>query len=84
MYGPVKAHRAGGAGSEFDAKGATVRRHQITIPRQRAGFSQRRGLLIFGALNGSVKWFDVRKGASLDDLSDAAIALFLRAAPRPE
>lgn len=41
-------------------------------------------LLIFGALNWSVKWFDARKGASLDDLSDAAIALFLQAPPRPE
>ena len=39
-------------------------------------------LLIFGALNWSVKWFDVRKGASLDDLSDAAIALFLQAPTR--
>ncbi|MEC5212798.1 AcrR family transcriptional regulator [Polaromonas sp. CG_9.5] len=39
-------------------------------------------LLIFGALNWSVKWFDVRKGASLDDLSDAAIALFLQSPPR--
>lgn len=39
-------------------------------------------LLIFGALNWSVKWFDARKGASLDDLSDAAIALFLQAPPR--
>lgn len=36
-------------------------------------------LLIFGALNWSVKWFDARKGASLDDLSDAAVTLFLQA-----
>jgi TetR/AcrR family transcriptional regulator, cholesterol catabolism regulator len=35
-------------------------------------------LLIFGALNWSVKWFDARKGASLDELTDAALALFLR------
>ena len=39
-------------------------------------------LLIFGALNWSVKWFDSRKEASLDDLSDAATALFLQA-PSP-
>ena len=39
-------------------------------------------LLIFGALNWSVKWFDSRKEASLDDLSDAAMALFLQA-PSP-
>jgi AcrR family transcriptional regulator len=34
-------------------------------------------LLIFGALNWSVQWFDARKGASLDELSDAAMALFI-------
>ena len=39
-------------------------------------------LLIFGALNWSVQWFDARKSASLDDLTDAALALFLHA-PAP-
>ena len=34
-------------------------------------------LLILGALNWSVQWFDPRKPASLDDLSDAALALFV-------
>ncbi|MGH6638569.1 MAG: TetR/AcrR family transcriptional regulator [Polaromonas sp.] len=34
-------------------------------------------LLIFGALNWSVQWFDPKKGASLDELSDAAMALFV-------
>lgn len=34
-------------------------------------------LMIFGALNWSVQWFDRRKEASLDDLADAALALFL-------
>ena len=34
-------------------------------------------LLIFGALNGSVQWFDPKKGASLDELADAAMALFI-------
>ncbi|MBE7940688.1 MULTISPECIES: TetR/AcrR family transcriptional regulator [Ramlibacter] len=33
-------------------------------------------LLIFGALNWSVQWYDRRKGASLDALADAALALF--------
>jgi TetR/AcrR family transcriptional regulator, cholesterol catabolism regulator len=33
-------------------------------------------LLIFGALNWSAQWFDRRQGASLDDLADAALALF--------
>ncbi|MGH6628038.1 MAG: TetR/AcrR family transcriptional regulator [Burkholderiaceae bacterium] len=34
-------------------------------------------LLMFGALNWSVQWFDRRKGASLDELTDAAMALFV-------
>ncbi|MBX3658484.1 MAG: TetR family transcriptional regulator [Ramlibacter sp.] len=35
-------------------------------------------LLIFGALNWSVQWFDRRKGATLDELAGAAMALFIR------
>jgi AcrR family transcriptional regulator len=35
-------------------------------------------LLMLGALNWSVKWFDPNKGASLDELTDAALALFLK------
>lgn len=35
-------------------------------------------LLIFGALNWSAQWYDRRKGASLDTLSAAALALFLQ------
>jgi AcrR family transcriptional regulator len=34
-------------------------------------------LLMFGALNWSVQWYDRKKGASLDQLSDAAISLFI-------
>lgn len=34
-------------------------------------------LLIFGALNWSVQWYDRRKGASLDELADAALGLFI-------
>jgi hypothetical protein len=34
-------------------------------------------LLIFGALNWSVQWFDAKKRASLDELTDAAMALFI-------
>jgi AcrR family transcriptional regulator len=37
-------------------------------------------LLIFGALNWSVQWFDPKKAASLDELSDAAMALFISSA----
>ncbi len=36
-------------------------------------------LLIFGALNWSAQWFDAKKGASLDELTDAAMALFIHA-----
>ncbi len=35
-------------------------------------------LLILGALNWSVQWFDRKKGASLDELTDAAMALFFK------
>jgi AcrR family transcriptional regulator len=35
-------------------------------------------LLIFGALNWSAQWYDRRKGASLDELADAALGLFVR------
>jgi AcrR family transcriptional regulator len=35
-------------------------------------------LLILGALNWSVQWFDPKKGASLPELTDAAVSLFLR------
>ena len=34
-------------------------------------------LLIFGALNWSAQWSDRRKGASLDELADAAMQLFI-------
>ena len=36
-------------------------------------------LMIFGALNWSVQWFDPRKPATLDDLTDATLALFIQA-----
>jgi hypothetical protein len=38
-------------------------------------------LLMFGALNWSVQWFDRRREASLDDLTSAALALFIGEAP---
>jgi AcrR family transcriptional regulator len=34
-------------------------------------------LLIFGALNWSAQWYDRRKGASLDELTEAALQLFI-------
>lgn len=39
-------------------------------------------LLIFGAQNWSVQWFDAKKGHSRDDLIDAVMALFIRKKPR--
>lgn len=38
-------------------------------------------LLVFGALNWSVQWFDRRREASLDDLTAAALALFIGETP---
>lgn len=35
-------------------------------------------LLILGALNWAVQWFDPKKGASLDTLTDAAIFMFIK------
>lgn len=38
-------------------------------------------LFIFGALNWSVQWFDPQRGMSLDQLTDQALALFIRETP---
>jgi AcrR family transcriptional regulator len=38
-------------------------------------------LLIFGALNWSAQWFDNRKGATLDELTEAALGLFIGELP---
>jgi AcrR family transcriptional regulator len=38
-------------------------------------------LLIFGALNWSVQWYGRRKGATLDELTGAALALFIAEVP---
>ena len=38
-------------------------------------------LLIFGALNWSAQWYDRRKGASLDELADESMKLFIGSAP---
>ena len=45
-------------------------------------------LLLLGALNWSVQWYNAQRGASLDELSDAVMTLFVGwsrpAAPRPQ
>src|SRR4051812_46858834 len=38
-------------------------------------------LLMFGALNWSVQWYGRRRGATLDELTDAALALFIAEVP---
>ena len=35
-------------------------------------------LMIFGALNWAVQWYDARRAATLDDLTEAALVLFLK------
>jgi TetR/AcrR family transcriptional regulator, cholesterol catabolism regulator len=40
-------------------------------------------LLMFGALNWSAQWYDRRKGATLDELTDAAMALFTAGSDAP-
>jgi TetR/AcrR family transcriptional regulator, cholesterol catabolism regulator len=40
-------------------------------------------LLMFGALNWSAQWYDRRKGATLDELTDAAMALFIAGTDTP-
>jgi AcrR family transcriptional regulator len=35
-------------------------------------------LMIFGALNWAVQWYDPRRNATLDDLTEAALQLFLK------
>lgn len=41
-------------------------------------------LFLFGALNWSIKWFDARGSASLDELTDAAVLMWLHDAPDPQ
>jgi AcrR family transcriptional regulator len=61
---------------EYEAPWLPVLEALATQGRLRADVHLAR-LLIFGALNWSVKWFDKRKRASLDEVSDAAMALFV-------
>lgn len=63
--------------SEYEAAWAPVLQALSAAGRLRGPVRLVR-LLIFGALNWSVKWFDASKDASLDDLTDAAMALFIQ------
>jgi hypothetical protein len=62
--------------SEYDAPWVPVLDALHASGQLRADVKLAR-LLIFGALNWSAQWYDRRKGASLDELADAAIALFV-------
>ena len=65
--------------SEYEAAWVPVLQALQADGRLRADVKLAR-LLIFGALNWSAQWFDRKKGASLDELTEAAMALFLGAA----
>ena len=62
--------------SEYEAPWTPVLEALQAAGRLRADVKLAR-LLIFGALNWSAQWYDRRKGATLDDLTDAALALFI-------
>ncbi len=66
--------------SEYEAPWAPVLAALQASGRLRADVKLAR-LLIFGALNWSAQWYDRRKGASLDALTDAACNLFLGDTP---
>ena len=62
--------------SEYEAPWSPVLEDLRCAGKLRAEVKLAR-LLIFGALNWSAQWYDRRKGASLDELTDAAIGLFI-------
>jgi TetR/AcrR family transcriptional regulator, cholesterol catabolism regulator len=62
--------------SEYEAPWMPVLEALHAAGRLRADVKLAR-LLIFGALNWSAQWYDRRKGAGLDELADAAMALFI-------
>lgn len=62
--------------SEYEAPWVPVLAALHAQGRLRADVKLAR-LLIFGALNWSAQWYDRRKGATLDALTDAALTLFI-------
>jgi TetR/AcrR family transcriptional regulator, cholesterol catabolism regulator len=62
--------------SEYEAPWTPVLHALHAAGRLKADVKLAR-LLMFGALNWSAQWYDRRKGASLDELTDAAMALFV-------
>ena len=66
--------------AEYEAAWSPVLQALHASGQLRAPVSLAR-LLILGALNWSVQWFDPHKPASLEELTDAALALFLKEIP---
>lgn len=62
--------------SAYEAPWVPVLRALHASRRLRADVKLAR-LLVFGALNWSVQWYDRRAGATLEDLTDAAMDLFI-------
>jgi AcrR family transcriptional regulator len=62
--------------TEYEADWDPVLRALHAAGRLKADVKLAR-LMLFGALNWSVQWYDRRKGASLDTLTGAALALFI-------
>ncbi|MBC7434848.1 MAG: TetR/AcrR family transcriptional regulator [Bdellovibrionales bacterium] len=65
---------------EYEADWAPVLQALHTTGALKADVKLAR-LLIFGALNWSAQWFSRRGAASLDELTDAAMALFIKDLP---
>ena len=63
--------------SDYEARWTPVLQALHQAGRLKADVKLAR-LLIFGALNWSAQWYDRRKGATLDQLADAAMQLFIR------
>jgi AcrR family transcriptional regulator len=63
--------------SEYEARWVPVLQALHRAGRLKADVKLAR-LLIFGALNWSAQWYDRRKGATLDELAQAAMQLFVQ------
>jgi AcrR family transcriptional regulator len=66
--------------SEYEAPWVPVLQALQAAGRLKADVKLAR-LLIFGALNWSSQWYDRRKGATLNELTEAAIGLFIGDTP---
>jgi AcrR family transcriptional regulator len=74
---PAQRRALAGLQSEYESVWTPVLAQLHSAGRLKADVKLAR-LLIFGALNWSAQWYDRRKGATLDELAEAALALFIR------